>query len=177
MKYLIILLSLLNISLFAQVLPKTEIKDKELTTHLRTYIAECRLLNLIKDSTGIVVLQHNRQLNGHQLLLSLIDKERHSYFTTRCVPSQYAYFDGVLVLIRSGVENKLQFSKAYYEEIDKIVEGKFQRLEEERGLIVVYEKTPDGKVHRTRQATGGNVHNDVRIEVSADGQSKLYRDI
>ncbi|MBD2756332.1 hypothetical protein [Spirosoma validum] len=161
----------------AQSPTRIEIQDSTSLHHIHNYIREARNLALISDSTGIIVFQYNQLQNGYQFHLSAIDKERTSYFKMFEVPSQYTFIDNVLILIRYGYERHLNFPQAYHEAVDKLVDRRFKRLEEDKGAFVNYVKEADGTVHRVKSLIAGNLHNEVRIRVYPDGKTELFRDI
>lgn len=178
MRFIVVSLLLLMSQLgLAQSPIRVEIQDSTSLHHIHNYIREARNLALVSDSTGIIIFQYNQLQDGYQIHLSAIDKERTSYFKMYEVPSQYTFIDKVLILIRYGYERHLNFPQAYHTAVDKLINGRFKRLEEEKGAYVIYEKTPDGKVHRNLTLIGGNVHNNVRIRVHPNGKTELFRDI
>lgn len=178
MRFSVVCILLLTAKLgLAQSPIRVEMKDSTSLYHIHNYIREARNLALISDSTGVIVFQYNQLQNGYQFHLSAIDKERASYFKMFEVPSQYTFIDNVLILIRYGYERHLNFPQAYHAAVDKLVDGRFKRLEEDKGAFVSYVKEADGTVRRVKSLVGGNLHNDVRIRVHPDGKTEFFRDI
>jgi hypothetical protein len=165
---------LIHLPVYAQSVPQVTVKDRVLFKLFEDYIAESKLKQILTDSTGIVFVSYGRTTNGYRVQLSAIKEQRSSYFIKSSIPAQYTFIDGVLVLFASSYMYNSQLSAAYLQAVDTLVEGRFKRLEEEKGFLVKWEYI-NGKYLKNGYSMYWGDSNEKLITYPFDGSERIIQ--
>ena len=167
---------LIHLPVCAQSVPQVTIKDRVLFKLFEDYIAESKLKQILTDSTGIVVVTYGRTTQGYTIYLEAIKEQQSSYFIKSSIriPTQYTFIDGVLVLFSSSYMHNAQFTAAYLQAVDTLVEGRFKRLEEEKGFLVKWVNI-NGKLVKKEYATYWGDSNNTLIPYPFDGSKRILQ--
>lgn len=174
---MLFLVFLVNNSARAQLISKLTIKDTTYLSVISNYIDESKQLNFITDSLGIVIVRINTFDTGTSIDLRTIKQERASYFTKINVPSHYTFISGKLILFTDDLTPLVTYSDSYLNEVDKLTNSHFKKLEEDRGAFVKRTINSDRVVQTSRYLTAGNSTNNVTIRIYADGHRDIHKKI
>ncbi len=166
---------LIHLPVCAQSVPQVTVKDRVHLKLFEDYIAESKLKQILTDSTGIVFVTYGRTTQGYTIHLEAIKEQQSSYFikSSIYIPTQYTFIEGVLVLFSSSYMYNAQFTAAYLQAVDTLVEGRFKRLEEENGWAVKWENI-NGQLVKNRYFFKGD-SNSKLITYPFDGSERIIQ--